>query len=137
MVDKLVETNENSWGDTNTASGEAEFDAGVDLEGPVSLGVAATKSTADGKTARLVVYGDSDFASNLYFGQAGNGTIFTNTVNWLAHDENFISISPRNPEDRRLTMTESQGRMVLYVSVLLLPVSILAAGISVWAKRRK
>ena len=84
-----------------------------------------------------MVFGDSDFASNAYFGQVGNGNIFMNTVNWLAHDESFISIRPKSPEDRRLTMTESQGRLVSYVSVLLLPVSILAAGISVWMNRRK
>ena len=68
---------------------------------------------------RLVVYGDSDFASNLYYQQAANGNLFMNTVTWLAQDENFISIRPKDPQDRRLTMTEAQGRMFSYVSVLL------------------
>jgi ABC-type uncharacterized transport system involved in gliding motility auxiliary subunit len=135
-VEKLIETNQNSWGETNIKGTEAVLDETTDLKGPVALGVAVTKSEGE-KKGRLVVYGDSDFASNAYFGQAANGNIFMNTANWLAHDENFISIRPKSPEDRRLTMTESQGRLVSYVSVLLLPVSILAAGISVWMNRRK
>jgi len=60
-----------------------------------------------------------------------------NTVSWLAHDENFISIRSKDPADRPLTMTESQGRLFSYVAVFLLPGSILAAGISVWMKRRR
>ena len=39
--------------------------------------------------------------------------------------------------DRRLTLTEAQSRMVSYISVVLLPISILIAGISVWMNRRK
>jgi ABC-type uncharacterized transport system involved in gliding motility auxiliary subunit len=137
LVEKLIETNQNSWGETDMKGNEAVLDETTDLKGPVTLGVAVTKSEGENKKGRLVVYGDSDFASNAYFGQAANGNIFMNTANWLAHDETFISIRPKSPEDRRLTMTESQGRLVSYVSVLLLPVSILAAGISVWMNRRK
>src|SRR6185295_3137046 len=109
----------------------------VDLKGPVSLAVAATKDLADSKKARLVVVGDSDFASNSVFGLQGNGNLFLNTVSWLAQDESFISIRPKNPEDRRLTMTEAQGRLVSFVMLLFLPVGVLITGISVWMKRRK
>ncbi len=136
-VEKLLNTNERSWGETNIKSGEASFDEKTDLKGPVSLAVAATKDLGENKKARLIVFGDSDFASNSYLGQQGNGNLFTNTVTWLAQDENFISIRPKNPEDRRLTMTEAQGRLVSYVSLLLLPLGILLTGVSVWMKRRK
>jgi ABC-type uncharacterized transport system involved in gliding motility auxiliary subunit len=136
-VEKLVSTNERSWGETNMKSGEASFDPKTDMQGPVSLGLVATKDLAENKKSRLIVFGDSDFPSNSYFGQQGNGNLFTNTVSWLAQDENFISIRPKNPEDRRLTMTEAQGRLASYVSVLLLPLGILVAGVFVWAKRRR
>jgi len=136
-VEKLLETNEQSWGETNTKAKEVQFDEKTDLKGPVPLAVTVTKSAGENKRARLVVFGDSDFASNLYYKQQGNGNLFINTVNWLARDENFISIKPKAPEDRPLTMTEAQGRLVSYVSVLLLPVGILAAGVSVWMKRRR
>ena len=40
-----------------------DFDPKTDTAGPLSIGVAATKKEGD-KTARLVVIGDSDFATN-------------------------------------------------------------------------
>lgn len=136
-VETLLSSSERSWGETNMKSAEASFDEKVDLKGPVSLAVVATKDQGENKKSRMVVYGDSDFAANGFFGLQGNGNLFTNTVSWLAQDESFISIRPKNPEDRRLTMTEAQGRMVYYVSVVFLPLSILVAGVSVWMKRRR
>jgi ABC-type uncharacterized transport system involved in gliding motility auxiliary subunit len=136
-VETLFSSSERSWGETNMKSGEAKFDEGVDLKGPVSLAVVATKDLGNNKKGRLVVFGDSDFASNSTFGLQGNGNLFLNTVSWLAQDESFISIRPKNPDDRRLTMTEAQRRLVQYVMLLLLPVGVLIIGGSVWAKRRK
>jgi ABC-type uncharacterized transport system involved in gliding motility auxiliary subunit len=136
-VEKLLETNERSWGETDMKGKEATYDEGKDLKGPVTLAVAITKNEGENKKTRLVIYGDSDFASNAYFGQAGNGNLFSNTINWLAHDENFISIKPKSQDDRRLEMTEAQGKLVSYVMVLLLPLGILISGVSVWMKRRR
>lgn len=136
-VSSLFESNERSWGETDTKSNGVSFDEKKDLKGPVSLAVVATKDLPENKKARLVVFGDSDFASNSAFGLQGNGNLFLNTVSWLAQDESFISIRTKNPEDRRLTLTEAQGRLVSYVTLLFLPVGVLAAGISVWMKRRK
>jgi len=136
-TEQLLMTGERSWGETNLKSTEVAFDEKVDQKGPISIGVVASKKIGDNKTARLVVLGDSDFAANGFFGAQGNGNFFTNVVVWLAQDENFISIQPKNPTDRPLTMTESQGRTVSYLALLVLPGSILAAGVSVWMKRRK
>jgi ABC-type uncharacterized transport system involved in gliding motility auxiliary subunit len=136
-VENLFSSSERSWGETNMKSGEAKFDEGVDLKGPVSLAVVANKDLGNNKKARLVVFGDSDFASNSGFGLQGNGNLFLNTVSWLAQDESFISIRPKNPDDRRLTMTEAQGRLVSYVMLLLLPAGVVITGASVWAKRRR
>jgi len=136
-AEQLLASNDRSWGETNLKSNEASFDEKADLKGPVPLATVATKDAGENKKARLIVYGDSDFASNSTFGLQGNGNLFLNTVSWLAQDENFISIRPKSPEDRRLTMTESQGRLVSYVMLLLLPAGVLVAGISVWMKRRK
>jgi ABC-type uncharacterized transport system involved in gliding motility auxiliary subunit len=136
-AEQLLASNDRSWAESDMKSNQASFDEKTDVKGPVSLAVVATKDLGEGKKARLVVYGDSDFASNQAFGLQGNGNLFLNTISWLAQDESFISIRPKNPEDRRLTMTESQGRLVSYVMLLFLPGSVLTAGISMWMKRRK
>jgi ABC-type uncharacterized transport system involved in gliding motility auxiliary subunit len=136
-AETLFSSNERSWGETDMKSNQASFDEKTDLKGPVSLAVAATKDLGENKKARLVVFGDSDFASNQGFGLQGNGNLFLNTISYLAQDENFISIRPKNPEDRRLTMTEAQGRLVSFVMLLFLPVAVIISGVSVWMKRRK
>jgi ABC-type uncharacterized transport system involved in gliding motility auxiliary subunit len=136
-VEKLLNTNERSWGETNMKSGEATFDEKTDIKGPLSLAVVVSKNIGENKKARLSVFGDSDFASNAYYTQVGNGNLFLNTVNWLSGDESFISIRPKNPEDRRLTLSEAQGRLVSYVMLLFLPAGVLLTGVSVWMKRRK
>jgi len=136
-VEPLLNSNERSWGESDMKSTQASMDEKTDLKGPVSLAVVATKDLGENKKARLVVYGDSDFASNQAFGLQGNGNLFLNTISWLAQDEGFISIRPKSPEDRRLTMTEAQGKLVSYVILLFLPIGVLVAGVSVWMKRRK
>ena len=85
---------------------------------------------------RLAVIGDSDFASNAVVGIQGNRDMFLNTVNWLAQQENLISIRAREPEDRRLTLTASAQRRIFWLSVLLLPAAILGVGVYTWMSRR-
>jgi len=136
-AEQLLSSNDRSWGETDLKSNQASFDEKVDLKGPVSLAVVATKDLGEGKKARLVAFGDSDFAANQAFGLQGNGNLFLNTISWLAQDESFISIRARDPQDRRLTMTEAQGRLVSYVMLLFLPLGVLVAGVSVWMKRRQ
>jgi len=141
----LIETAEQSWGESDLTSNKVGFDAKVDLKGPVPIATLVTKAAAGeaapdaaaGKTARLIVYGDSDFAINANFSNQGNGNLFTNTVKWLARDENFIAIKTKSPMDRPLTLTESGGRTVGILVVILFPGSVFIAGVVVWFKRRK
>jgi len=82
------------------------------------------------------VLGDSDFVGNSALGISGNRDFFLNTVNWLAQQENLIAIRARDPEDRRVTMTAAQQVNVFYVTVLLIPCAVIAAGIYTWWRRR-
>ena len=54
------------------------------------------------------MFGDSDFASNMLFRAGGNRDLFMNTLGWLSQQENLISIRPKEPSDRRLTMNAAQ-----------------------------
>jgi len=143
-VTPLVRTSPQSWGETNLRSEKARFDEGKDLKGPVTIGVVVTKgvegerSSSSGKEikARLVVFGDSDFASNAYYGLSGNGDLFMNSLSWLAEEEDLISIRPKTAEDRRVNMTGQQARMVFYFSLIILPLLVLGAGGIVWYNRR-
>ena len=130
--------------------GRPRFDKG-DVQGPISLAVAVSAPIegatppppADGQDAnpnkpetRLVVVGDSDFAANSVAGIPGNQDMFLNMVNWLAQQENLISVRPRSPEDRRITLTGGQDRMIFWFTLLILPGLVFLAGIQTWWRRR-
>ncbi len=133
----FIMSGRNSWAESDlktlTTKGEAapEFDKG-DVQGPISLAVAVSAPIegatppppADGQDAnpnkpetRLVVVGDSDFAANSVAGIPGNQDMFLNMVNWLAQQENLISVRPRSPEDRRITLTGGQDRMIFWFTL--------------------
>jgi ABC-type uncharacterized transport system involved in gliding motility auxiliary subunit len=151
----LVETSPSSWAETDvkqlTTSGQVarEVEKG-DKAGPVSL-AAAVSAPADGAgptpagtkpedtqkpETRIVVFGDSDFVANQWLGIPGNRDLFLNAVNWLAQQENMIAIRPRDPEDRRLTLTRDQQTRIFWLTVLIIPGLILFAGVQTWWRRR-
>jgi len=45
-------------------------------------------------------------------------------------------VRARSPEDRRIAITQTQSRALLYLGVIVLPLAIFLAGIAVYRKRR-
>jgi len=131
-VEKLFESTDDAFATSNLASAEIKPSAS-DKKGPFILGAAGTFSAGGG---RFVAVGSSSWVANSYLRLAGNRDLFLNMMNWLSADEDLISIRPKEPEDRRLTMTANQMRLAFYSSVLAIPLLILASGLSVWWKRR-
>jgi ABC-type uncharacterized transport system involved in gliding motility auxiliary subunit len=131
-VEKLFESTDDAFATSNLASAEIK-PSPSDKKGPFILGAAGTFSTGGG---RFVVVGSSSWVANTYLRLAGNRDLFLNMMNWLSADEDLISIRPKEPDDRRLTMTANQMRLAFYSSVLAIPLLILASGLSVWWKRR-
>ncbi len=134
----LLTTSEQSWGETEIKAGVApEYKDGTgDTKGPLTLAVVGSKSLGENKEARLLVYGDSDFAANRALGFQKNTDLFLNSVNWLAQDESLISIRPKATTNRSVTMTESQQRLFFWLCVAFLPLVVMATGVYVWWKRR-
>jgi ABC-type uncharacterized transport system involved in gliding motility auxiliary subunit len=94
------------------------------------------KAAAPKGDGRLAVFGDSDLASNRYYGMSGNGNFFLNTVNWLTEESDLISIQPRTQTPRTIQLSPSQGRLLFFVSVILIPLAVLVLGVSIWIRRR-
>jgi ABC-type uncharacterized transport system involved in gliding motility auxiliary subunit len=87
--------------------------------------------------SRLVVIGDSDFATNRWASpQLGNLDLFLNSVNWLAQQEDLIAIRPRDPEDRRITLTNDARTRIFWITLLVIPALFFVNAWRVYWKRR-
>ena len=141
-VDSLLETTDQAWGETNPR--EPKFDEGVDFKGPLTLALAvekelkpkAKKKEEEKKRARIVVIGDADFACNQFFRGTYNADFFMNAINWLAEEEELVSIRPKEPERRPLNMDIKARRLLYLTTLFLLPGLCIVGGIIVWWRRR-
>jgi len=106
-------------------------------KGPLTLAAAGTYNTGkENSQGRFVVVGSSEWLANSFIGFNGNRDLALNTMNWLASDEDLISIRPKEQDDRRITMTRAQLNWVRVTSQFVLPLAVIFAGISVWWRRR-
>jgi ABC-type uncharacterized transport system involved in gliding motility auxiliary subunit len=153
----FLQTAAKSWAETSLASLTDKtgitLDPKADIPGPVSIGVAtAVPASAPAPTpaantqkpedeapkpeTRVAAIGDSDFIANGYLGLEGNRDLFMNTVNWLAQQESLIAIRPRDPSDRRLTLTANKTAAIFWLSLFVIPGAVLGAGAYTWWRRR-
>ncbi len=146
----FVETSPRSWAESDIkgmpTTGKVSFNAGSgDKQGPITIAAAVSAPGAAPAGAspdapkpetRVVVFGDSDFAANSGLGIQGNKDLFMNTLGWLSQQENLISIRPKEPDDRRLTMTAAQQTNVTWLSLFIIPGLVFFVGVSTWWRRR-
>jgi len=148
----VVESSPRSWAETDIkgllTSGQVSLDENKgDRKGPIALASAVSASTtpatppkpgddAPKPETRVVVVGDSDFAANSALGIQGNRDLFMNMVGWLSQQENLISIRPKEPDDRRITLTERQQSNIVWLSLLVIPGFVFGTGVYTWWRRR-
>ena len=96
----------------------------------------APEKTIARKEARIVVSGDSDFATNSFYHVLGNGALFLNAVNFLASRENLIGLEPRTYDLPLVSMTNTQMKGTFILSIILIPLLMAAVGVAVWWRRR-
>jgi ABC-type uncharacterized transport system involved in gliding motility auxiliary subunit len=128
----LAKTSPNSWlergqderqGIARGEGGRLAYNEGVDEKGPVPIAAVATvtlrrsgAADREPKKAGIVVFGDSDFASNNYLNLSGNRDLFLNTVSWLAEEENLIAIRPKESGSFFTPVTATQERLIFWLS---------------------
>ncbi len=150
----LVQTSDQGWGETNLAMllrGEPVALDGEDTAGPVVVGVAVEEAaetkpeegesegdgddrSADG--SRLVVFGDSDFLTDLDIANAGNAVLAVNAFNWLGARDELVGIPPRDVEQVSLFLSQQQLRTILLLVLVVMPGAAIVAGILAWRRRR-
>ena len=139
-VTNLVETSPDGWGETSLAHLEEQVKKDPsDTPGPVSLAVAVGPAEGDKAAAgkgRLVVAGNSRFASGEGLSNSGNANLFLNSIHWLTGVEKQIGIAPKTLEQASLALTQSQVRRIGLFAVLGLPALAVLLGVYVWYRRR-
>jgi ABC-type uncharacterized transport system involved in gliding motility auxiliary subunit len=151
----LAKTGDSSWAMTEgrLVDDDIEFDPAKDRRGPINLasvtvlqgGKPVDADPAFGLTGaegikrwgKIAVVGDSDFASNAHFSLMGNKDFFLNILNWLAEETALISVRSKKPELTPLTLTETQGRIAFWLSVIIGPSLALVIGVGVLGRRRR
>lgn len=113
-------------------SGEAKKGAPA-VAGPARRDDAEQRRDA---RARLVVYGNSRFASNTLLGLGGNRDLVMNTLSWLVEEEDLLAIRPKDPKTAPLFLTASQGRLLWLVPALV-PLAVAGVGVGVFVTRRR
>jgi ABC-type uncharacterized transport system involved in gliding motility auxiliary subunit len=138
----LALAGESAWAETDVKglfSKGAEQDEG-EKGGPLPVMMAATRTfpaeQGAATASRLVAAGDGEFFTNRYQHLLGNADLFLNAVNWLAAQEDRLTIRPRQREASRLYLTEAQATALKFATIDALPVALLGLGLAVWLVRR-
>ena len=134
---ELARTGAGSWAETDLAQlkeGTAEFDESKDQPGPLPIAVAVSNPKLGW---RLVVFGDSDFATNAYLHLSGNRDFILNAFAWLAGDDDLVAVRPRERKATPLFLREVDQQFLFLVPVLGVPILFLSAGTVVYFWRRR
>lgn len=134
----LILTSSQSWAESDIEAilnGEVAYDDGSDTLGPINL-ASALENTETG--ARVVVVGDSDFASDSYIYMYGNQDLAVNMVDWASANENLISLTTSEATTRILVPpTKAVQIIIILVGLVGLPLLIAATGIIIGIRRKR
>lgn len=139
-VSELLRTSAEAWGETDFVHLDRIERNSSDQAGALSLGVVAESAVAPGgkKAARLVVFGDSDFATNqLLEANLANEMLLSNALNWLDEREGLIGIPPKKTEQVHLSLAPSELRTIWLSTIVFLPLIAAICGTFVYFRRRR
>jgi ABC-type uncharacterized transport system involved in gliding motility auxiliary subunit len=108
-----------------------------DKPGPFTIMETAERAPAGAKKSRIVLVGTSAFAENNVFqASAVNIQLLTGSLDYLTEQEQLISIPPKPAGTPTLALTQEQTNLNLWITLLLLPLLVVAGGLAVWWRRR-
>lgn len=87
----------------------------------------------------MMVFGDSDFATNFHLDLLGNRDLILSAVAALAEDPALIAVRRKSQPNAgtlgSLSLTEAQSRTVFWASVVVAPLTMLMVGLAVGLRR--
>jgi ABC-type uncharacterized transport system involved in gliding motility auxiliary subunit len=145
-VGRLVDVAPNGWLESEkieagTQNKKVSFDVDKDKRGPINIGITLERTYAK-KGQRVVVMGNANFLSNTFVTNGGNLDFGINIVNWLAGDDELITIQPMPLKDANIAIPSTDaGRMIAWTVFhgfqFFIPLGFVIAGFWLWWRRRK
>lgn len=134
-VNPLISTTENSWVKMAPKFETLAMEEG-DLQGPIYLAAAVIKKSAEGdRDTKLVVVSNSAFIDpQIPVQDLANLDFIMNSFNWLEGKK--TAIRPKSLIPDVLKFTGYQQLLIIFLTVIVLPLIVVGLGISVWVKRK-
>ncbi len=144
-----------SWAHVGSGSvpeGQVRFRRDKDKPGPLPVAVMVTAKDAGSEEqppaaqsakhfGRMIVFGDSDFASNLYLNLLGNKDLFMSSIGVLAEDEELVAMRRKGLPHGSLSpvsLTARQGRLIFWIAVIIEPAACAVVGLMItWRRQRR
>ncbi len=131
-LEPILFTSSSAWAEKDWRSTNYSYDKDIDEKGRIPLAVCGKVSGS-----RIVVVGDSDFATNVSIDNLNNRSFWVSLFGWVVNKEENIGISPVPIRTLRLNMPARELKIVSIWSIVGLPLLVLALGIVfVWLRRR-
>jgi len=138
-AEPVVLTSPQAWVETQPSNNPVP-DPG-EKSGSIPLVIASTRPTGQAANkrcdeARLVVFGDSEIMVNANWGHEPNRNLILNAFAWARNQVNKSTIRPPDRDISTIELDPTMLSRIRFVSVDLLPVTLLGIGIAIWLVRR-
>lgn len=138
---EIIKTSDKGWGETDLKTIFTQSDPTVsfdssDVTGPLSLAVAYESKAEEGKSpTRLLVFGDTDWASNSFIQFSVHRDLLLNSINWLIGEVSNITIRPKKFKANYQRLPRETFYIILG-SGFFVPELILILGLVIWWRRK-
>lgn len=133
----LLTTSDSSYSECDVTSQTAQKDD-ADAPGPFDIAVAIEENYDDVNTK--IVWISCPYILNDEMDEyvsGGNSDFFRNSLAWLTGREESISIRTKSLSSSALTVTQGSAYTLMIISIIVLPLGTIIAGLIIWLRRRK
>ncbi len=136
--ESLLTTSAKSYSKTNLESENLDQEEG-DIVGPFDLGAVVTKTIDEDTEAKLIVFSSETLLDEQVDSMVsgGNSTLFLNVMSQLVDHESTVSIEPKSMSTEYLTVPAGSAIFWGILTIILIPLLLLATGGIIWFGRRK
>lgn len=133
-VQATIRTLPGVWQDLD---GDYTFDEGAEERKQWQVALAASGPPSSGELEyRVVVYGDANWASDLFLPYSGNAQLLVDALGWLVEDP-ALQGETESEEDVKIQHTKEGQGLWFYGSAVFVPMGLLALGLGRLGLRRR